>query len=137
MECVRRRRDHGCRRGVDGPRDRPVRSCYGGAGRRPVQRRADDRAPRCDCQFLGRLSDDRFGAELRAALEDAGVRIAVAEPTPAPTTLAIARLDALGAAEYKFYLERTSAAELTSADVPAEILDSSNAIALAGLGLLV
>ena len=65
------------------------------------------------------------------------MRIAVAEPTPAPTTLAIARLDALGAAEYKFYLERTSAAELTSADVPAEILDSSNAIALAGLGLLV
>jgi fructokinase len=90
-----------------------------------------------DCQFLGRLSDDGFAQELRAALEDAGVRIAIPDPTPAPTTLAIARLDALGAAEYKFYLERTSAADLTSADIPAEILDGSSAIALGGLGLLI
>ncbi len=90
-----------------------------------------------DCQFLGRLSDDGFGDELRSALVDAGVKIALPEPTPAPTTLAIARLDALGAAEYKFYLERTSAAELTSADLPDEILDGSSAIALGGLGLLI
>jgi len=90
-----------------------------------------------DCQFLGRLSDDGFGDQLRSSLEEAGVRIPVPDPTPAPTTLAIARLDALGVAEYKFYLERTSAAELTAADAPAEILDGSNAIALGGLGLLV
>jgi len=90
-----------------------------------------------DCQYLGKLSDDGFGEQLRSALEEAGVRIAVADPTPAPTTLAIARVDALGAAEYKFYLERTSAAELTRADVPAEILDGCNAIALGGLGLLI
>ena len=73
-----------------------------------------------DCRYLGKLSDDGFGDQLRCSLEEAGVRIAVPDPTPAPTTLAIARLDALGAAEYKFYLERTSAAELTTADVPAE-----------------
>jgi fructokinase len=90
-----------------------------------------------DCQFVGKLSDDGFGEQLRAALEQDGVRIAVAGPTPAPTTLAIARLDALGAAEYKFYLERTSAAGLTAADVPAEILHGCNAIALGGLGLLI
>jgi fructokinase len=90
-----------------------------------------------DCQYLGRLSDDGFGDQLRASLEEAGVRIAVPDPTPAPTTLAIARLDALGAAEYKFYLAGTAAAELTTADVPAEILDGSNAIALGGLGLLI
>ena len=90
-----------------------------------------------DCQYLGKLSDDGFGDQLRASLEEAGVRIAVPDPTPAPTTLAIARLDALGAAEYKFYLERTSAAELATADVPAEILDGSNAIALGGLALLI
>jgi len=90
-----------------------------------------------DCQFVGKLSDDGFGEQLRAALVQDGVRIAVADPTPAPTTLAIARLDALGAAEYKFYLKRTSAAELTAADVPAEILDGCNAIALGGLGLLI
>ena len=90
-----------------------------------------------DCQYLGKLSDDGFGEQLRSSLEQAGVRTPVTAPTPAPTTLAIARLDALGAAEYKFYLERTSAAELSDADVPAEILDGTNAIALGGLSLLI
>jgi fructokinase len=90
-----------------------------------------------DCQFLGRLSDDRFGEQLRSSLEEAGVRIAVPDPTAAPTTLAIARLDELGTAEYKFYLERTSAAELTTDDFPPEVLDGCNAIALGGLGLLI
>jgi len=90
-----------------------------------------------DCQYVGRLSDDGFGDQLRGSLEEARVRIAVPDPTPAPTTLAIARLDALGVAEYKFYLERTSAGELTTADVPAETLDGSSAIALGGLGLLI
>jgi fructokinase len=90
-----------------------------------------------DCQFVGKLSDDGFGDELRSSLVEDGVRIAVPDPTSAPTTLAIARLDALGTAEYKFYLERTSAAELTAADVPPEILDGSSAVALGGLGLLI
>lgn len=89
-----------------------------------------------DCQFLGRLSDDGFGEQLRASLEEAGVRIAVPAPTPAPTTLALARIDALGSAEYKFYLQGTSAAQLTHADVPAEVLDGSEALALGGLGLV-
>ena len=48
-----------------------------------------------DCQFLGRLSDDGFGEQLRAALVHDGVRIAVPDPTPAPTTLAIARHEAI------------------------------------------
>ena len=47
-----------------------------------------------DCQFVGKLSDDGFGDQLRSALVQDGVRIAVPDPTRAPTTLAIARLDA-------------------------------------------
>lgn len=90
-----------------------------------------------ECQYVGRLSDDRFGQDLRTALEDAGVRLAVPDPTPAPTTLAVARIDALGSAEYKFYLDGTSASQLTPADVPPEILDGSEALTLGGLGLLV
>jgi fructokinase len=90
-----------------------------------------------NCQYLGRLSDDRFGEQLRSSLEEAGVAVAVPDSTPAPTTLAIARLDDLGTAEYKFYLERTSAAELTTDDFPPEVLDGCNAIALGGLGLLI
>jgi len=90
-----------------------------------------------DCQYVGRLSDDGFGEQLRSALEEVGVTIAVPDPTPAPTTLAVARIDALGSAEYKFYLDGTSASQLTPADVPPEILDGSEALALGGLGLLV
>jgi fructokinase len=89
-----------------------------------------------ESQFVGRFSDDAFGEQLRASLERVGVRVAVPEPTPTPTTLAIAQLDEFGAAEYRFYLQGTSAAQLTAADVPAEILDGSTAIALGGLGLL-
>jgi fructokinase len=88
------------------------------------------------CQFLGKLSDDTFGEQLQASLRRAGVKVAVASVTPAPTTLAIARLDEFGMAEYRFYLEGTSAAQLSAADVPAEILDGSTAIALGSLGLL-
>ena len=90
-----------------------------------------------DCQYIGKLSDDGFGDQLRASLVQDGVRIAVPEPTPAPTTLAIARLDEHGGAEYKFYLERTSAAELTTDDISPDVLDGCNAIALGGLGLLI
>ena len=40
-----------------------------------------------DCQYVGTLSDDRFGEELRSLLEEAGVTVAVPDHTPAPTTL--------------------------------------------------
>ena len=90
-----------------------------------------------DCQFLGKLSDDGFGEQLRSTLEEAGVQTAVANATPAPTTLAIARLDEFGTAEYRFYLHGTSAAQLTAADASPEVLDGSNAIALGGLSLLI
>lgn len=89
-----------------------------------------------DCQFVGKLADDAFGGQLRAALERDGVRIAVTDTTSAPTTLAIARLDESGTAGYRFYLEGTSAAQLTAADVGAVSLGGARAIALGGLGLL-
>jgi fructokinase len=39
-----------------------------------------------ECQFVGRLSDDAFGEQLRASLAQDGVRIAVRQATSAPTT---------------------------------------------------
>ena len=90
-----------------------------------------------DCQFLGKLSDDGFGEQLRSTLQEAGVRVAVADATPTSTPLAIARLDKFGAAKYRFYLQGTSAAQLTAADAPPEVLDGSTAIALGGLSLLI
>jgi fructokinase len=89
------------------------------------------------CQFLGRMGDDAFGRRLRGALEERQVKLAVPSGTEEPTTLAVAELDEAGAADYRFYLEATAAAQLTPADVPAGVFDDTSAIALGGLGLLV
>jgi fructokinase len=89
------------------------------------------------CQFLGRISDDAFGERLRASLRRVGVELAVPGATPAPTTLAVAQLDDGGSADYRFYLEETAAAQLEPADIPAGVLNSTDAIALGGLGILI
>jgi fructokinase len=90
-----------------------------------------------ECQFLGTISDDAFGDELRTALEQAGVRIAMPRATPAPTTLAVAQLDAGGSADYRFYLEGTSAFQLQPADIPGDLFRATDALALGGLGILI
>ncbi len=89
------------------------------------------------CQFVGRLGDDAFGRRLRAELERAGVGLAIAQPTAAPTTLAIAELDEAGAAEYRFHLEGTSAAMLERSQIPSGVLDGAVGLALGGLALIV
>jgi fructokinase len=63
--------------------------------------------------YLGRLSSDRFGSRLRAQLEEDGVRLDAVVDTDDPTTLALAELDAHGAAAYRFYIAGTSAPGLT------------------------
>jgi fructokinase len=90
-----------------------------------------------ECQFLGTLSEDPFGQRLRAALRRDGVRVVVEEPTPAPTTVAMAQIDELGVADYRFYIDGTAAAQLEPGDVPADLLQRSSALAVGGLGLVV
>jgi fructokinase len=65
-----------------------------------------------DVHFLGSLSDDGFGALLRAQLLEDDVRLDTVVETPLPTTLALAELDDKGAATYRFYTEGTSAPAL-------------------------
>jgi fructokinase len=89
------------------------------------------------CRFLGRLSDDAFGDQLRTSLEKEGVGIGVPEPTPAPTTLAIAQLDESGSADYRFYLEGTAAAQLHPSDLPPDLFADCDVVALGGLGILI
>jgi fructokinase len=89
------------------------------------------------CQFLGKLSDDAFGDQLRASLDRAGVTLAVPERTSAPTTLALAKLDETGSADYRFYLDGTAAASLSPDDIPAGVLESSDTLALGGLGIVI
>jgi len=65
-----------------------------------------------DVHYLGCLSDDRFGARLRAQLIEDAVNLDTAVETPLPTTLALAELDERGGATYRFYTEGTSAPAL-------------------------
>src|SRR3954447_17258695 len=65
-----------------------------------------------DVHYLGCLSDDGFGARLRAQLVEDAVKLDTVVPTPLPTTLALAEVDEHGAASYRFYSEGTSAPAL-------------------------
>ncbi|MHB8691948.1 MAG: carbohydrate kinase family protein [Solirubrobacteraceae bacterium] len=90
-----------------------------------------------ECQFVGRLSEDPFGDRLAVSLLDAAVDVVIPQRSPAPTTLAFAQLDDTGSADYRFYLEGTSAAQLTPEQIPLEIPGDSVALALGGLGLVI
>jgi fructokinase len=90
-----------------------------------------------ECQFLGTLSEDPFGQRLRSALRRDGVGVVVDQEAIAPTTVAIAQIDELGVADYRFYIEGTAAAQLERADVPSDLLQGSSALAIGGLGLVV
>ncbi len=59
-------------------------------------------------RFAGRLSTGALGALCRAKLEESGVDLSASEAAPEPATLAIARLDAAGAASYEFYTSGTA-----------------------------
>jgi fructokinase len=79
------------------------------------------------------VSTDRFGQRLIADLTADGVCTALVQRVEQPTTLAVAELDDVGAATYRFYLEGTSAVALTTARLPA----TSRAVVAGGLGLAV
>jgi fructokinase len=59
-------------------------------------------------RFAGRLSGGALGALCRAKLEESQVDLSASETAVEPATLAIARLDAAGAASYEFYVEGTA-----------------------------
>jgi fructokinase len=88
------------------------------------------------CGFLGRLSTDRFGAMLRAALASDGVDTDLATVSEAPTTLAVAELDVGGAATYRFHTAETSAPGLELDDVLAAIRSDPDALHVGTLGLV-
>ena len=86
--------------------------------------------------FLGRLSNDAFGLQLRAALVADGVGTATAPDTDDPTTLALAQLDADGAATYRFYTEGTSVPGLSARDAMALVPEGVVAVHVGTLGLV-
>jgi fructokinase len=89
-----------------------------------------------DVHYLGCLSDDGFGAGLRAQLEADGVRLDTAVATTKPTTLALVDLDTAGAASYRFYTQGTSAPALTPAAAVAALPDDVDFLHVGTLGLM-
>ena len=89
-----------------------------------------------ECQFLGRLSDDAFGRQLLATLHADDVAVLVGDLVAAPTTLAIAAVDGSGVADYRFYLDGTSAGHLETDDIPPSLIPELDMLMLGGLGLV-
>jgi fructokinase len=83
-------------------------------------------------RFLGRLSTDGFGRLLRERLDREGVDTALTTTTDAPTTLAVVHVDDDGDADYRFYLDGTSAAEI---DPPAGLPAGPLHVSLGAVGL--
>ena len=86
--------------------------------------------------YLGRLSRDRFGQRLEALLAEDGVRLDAIVHTDEPTTLALADVDELGVARYRFYTEGTAAAGLTSEAALASRPDEVQIVHVGTLGLV-
>jgi fructokinase len=87
--------------------------------------------------YLGRLSDDRFGARLERILVDDGVRLESVVRTEDPTTLALAELgDGGSVSRYRFYAQGTSAAGLTSEAALAALPEKVHTVFVGTLGLV-
>jgi fructokinase len=86
--------------------------------------------------FLGRLSSDRLGATHERMLADDGVDLGCVVRTADPTTLALASLDAIGAASWSFYSAGTAAAGLEAHDALAALPPQVAALHVGTLGLV-
>lgn len=86
--------------------------------------------------FLGRVSNDRFGARLERILVDDGVHLEAVIRTDDPTTLALAELDEHGSAQYRFYFEGTAAAGLTTQEALAALPERVATLFVGTLGLV-
>lgn len=88
------------------------------------------------CAYLGTLSTDGFGQLLRRNLVDSRVNDSYSPSTDSPTTLALAWLDETGAASYLFYVDGTSAAELSIEEARAVFRESPRILYVGTLGLV-
>ena len=86
--------------------------------------------------FLGGLSTDRLGATHARMLADDGVALDCVVRSDAPTTLALASLDADGVASYGFYTAGTAAAGLIPGDALAALPARVAALHVGTLGLV-
>ena len=82
--------------------------------------------------FCGTVSVDRFGERIMTQLTTDGVGIGLVERCEQPTTLAAAELSSKGSADYRFYIDGTSAPRLERDRLD----DMSTWVFTGGLGLV-
>jgi len=82
--------------------------------------------------LLAAISTDGFGTRLATGLAESGVDGELVQHTERPTTLAVAELDAVGGAGYRFYTAGTSAPSLTPRPLPGD----TGVLVTGGLGLV-
>jgi fructokinase len=82
-------------------------------------------------QFLGRISNDRFGKIIRERLESNGVHLEHSIAAEELTTLAVVSLDSKGVPSYAFYVNGTADWGWTSAELPTDVdLENMHATAI-------
>ena len=86
--------------------------------------------------WAGCLSSDRFGGALEAGLTADGVTLDLVQRTDLPTTLALAELDASGAATYRFYADGTSAPAFLPGPFAGGLPTGTRALHVGTLGLV-
>lgn len=88
-----------------------------------------------DTRFLGRLSTDAFGRQLRSHLDGAGVDLSLAVSTADPTSLAVVSLDEAGHASYHFHFAGTSAFNWQTGELPP--LDGADWLHFGSIGAVI
>jgi fructokinase len=86
--------------------------------------------------FLGHLSKDGYGRGLSDLLRQDGVSVEMASFGPEPTTMAIADVDTVGVAGYRFVIDGTSAPNLTPDMVPVTFAPQVNGMHIGTLGVV-
>jgi fructokinase len=88
-------------------------------------------------RFLGRFSADPFGRVLTEKLTQDGVELALPDPVPEPTALAIVALDGQGVPEYWFHVAQTATFALDQATAQQAVQADVTALHIGTLGLVV
>ncbi|HEX8509597.1 MAG TPA: PfkB family carbohydrate kinase [Propionibacteriaceae bacterium] len=88
-----------------------------------------------DSHFLGRISTDAFGKQLKGHISDAGVELDLATESSQATSIAVVSLDANGVASYTFHFADTANFGWQADDLPT--LHSDDWLHIASLACVV
>jgi fructokinase len=89
----------------------------------------------CDTHFLGRISRDAFGRQLRQHILEANVKLDVATESSQATSIAVVSLDEQGVASYTFHFHDTANFGWQVDDLP--VLNSDDWLHIASLSCVV